>query len=343
MKSVLQCERDKSCQQLLAAKWPNVERIDDVKKIKKVSADIICGGFPCQDLSIAGRRKGLAGERSGLWFEFARIIKSSLPRWVVIENVPGLLSSAGGKDFQTLIKSLVTCGYGVSWRILDSRYFGVAQRRRRVFIVGSLGDGSSAKVLFESKGLQRYIAKGQEAGQDPAAYAVRLAQTSSNGWGVREEETGTLDNTGGGAIVASTINASLGHHGRSSPRGDGGDNLVVGKSLSSRNQRIDYETETLLPMAFTASEQSNAFAWEKPYTPALDAQVPNDTSNIQKGVRTVQGVRRLTPTECERLQGFPDGWTGGFADSTRYKMLGNAVTVSVIRWLGKRIMLQDAK
>jgi DNA (cytosine-5)-methyltransferase 1 len=96
-------------------------------------------------------------------------------------------------------------------------------------------------------------------------------------------------------------------------------------------------------MAFTASEQSNAFAWEKPYTPALDAQVPNDTSNIQKGVRTVQGVRRLTPTECERLQGFPDGWTGGFADSTRYKMLGNAVTVSVIRWLGKRIMLQDAK
>jgi site-specific DNA-cytosine methylase len=103
--------------------------------------DLLCGGFPCQDLSVAGQRAGLAGDRSGLFFEFARIIDAFRPRWVLVENVPGLLSSNGGRDFGVVLGTLADLGYGVGWRILDSRFFGVPQRRRRVFIVGARADG----------------------------------------------------------------------------------------------------------------------------------------------------------------------------------------------------------
>jgi DNA (cytosine-5)-methyltransferase 1 len=400
MECVLQCDNDKSCLKLLSQKWPDVKRIEDVKKIKRIDADLICGGFPCQDVSIAGKRKGLAGERSGLWSEFARVIKKSHPQWVIVENVPGLLSSHGGRDFQTIIESLVECGYGVAWRILDSRYFGVAQRRRRVFIVGSLGSGRSAEVLFESESVSGNIEKGGEEGQDASAYAVRLAQTSSNGWGIREDETGTLDNTGAGAVFAfsagqgakaggigygkesptlkgagsgtnqvPTILANpLGsHHPRNDldnetyiarplraqaqtnnredsdtyvcgtlaasgagvdrPAGQGNELdfcIPVGKPLSSKIQRIDYETETLV-----------TWNWQSGGDVRHDF---NDKPMLHSGQTPAVGVRRLTPLECERLQSFPDFWTEGFADSTRYRMLGNAVTVNVIEWIGNRIM-----
>ncbi|MCJ7442995.1 MAG: DNA (cytosine-5-)-methyltransferase, partial [Methanotrichaceae archaeon] len=144
------CEIDKSCQNILKKHFEGVKIYDDVRTIRNAEpVDLICGGFPCQDLSVAGKRAGLAGERSGLWFEFARVIDELEPKWVVIENVPGLLSSNKGRDFAVIIQWLVKRGYGVSWRILDAQYFGVPQRRRRVFIVGSFGNGRSAEVLFE--------------------------------------------------------------------------------------------------------------------------------------------------------------------------------------------------
>src|SRR3990167_6826375 len=135
MECVLQVEQDNSCLGILARHWPKVKKVNDVRKIKRVSADLICGGFPCQDVSVAGKRAGLDGERSGLWFEFHRIVTEVRPRWVVVENVPGLLSSNAGRDFAVILRGLVECGYGVCWRILDAQYFGVAQRRRRVFVV----------------------------------------------------------------------------------------------------------------------------------------------------------------------------------------------------------------
>ena len=153
-----QVEFDKNCQNILKKHWSETELFDDVRTVGKhnlAPVDVICGGFPCQDVSIAGKRAGLAGERSGLWSEFARIIDELEPKWVVIENVPGLLSSNRGRDFATVIRWLAERGYGVAWRILDSQYFGVAQRRCRVFIVGSFGSGSASEILFEREGVRK--------------------------------------------------------------------------------------------------------------------------------------------------------------------------------------------
>jgi len=148
MECKAQVELDKNCQEILQAHW-NVPLIADVKTAGKHNlppADLICGGFPCQDISLAGERRGLKGERSGLWFEFQRIIAEINPRWVIIENVPGLLTSNGGEDFSTVLQGLAECGYYVCWRILDAQYFGSAGTRRRIFIVA--GNERSREVLF---------------------------------------------------------------------------------------------------------------------------------------------------------------------------------------------------
>ena len=155
-----QCESDAWKQTVLRAHWPSVELFDDICTMQDPDpVDVMIGGFPCQDLSVAGRRKGFTGERSVLAFEFLRIAESLQPRWIVLENVPGLLSSNGGRDFARLIDEVVGCGYGVAWRILDARYFGVPQRRRRVFIVARRADSQhdprsasrlALRALFES-------------------------------------------------------------------------------------------------------------------------------------------------------------------------------------------------
>jgi len=149
-----QVEIDNNCLNLLGQKFPKVEKFKDIRIVKKRNlkpVDIITGGFPCQDLSVAGKRAGLAGKRSGLWFEFERVIDELKPGGFVIENVPGLLSSAGGRDLGTIIRDLVKRGYCVAWRVLNAQYFGVAQRRRRMFLVGYYGDGRAARILFESE------------------------------------------------------------------------------------------------------------------------------------------------------------------------------------------------
>lgn len=208
------CEIDKAAQGILTRHFPNAKLFDDVRKVglqthEKGSIDIICGGFPCQDVSVAGKRAGLAGERSGLWFEFARIIDELEPRWVVAENVPGLLSSNKGQDFAVIIQWLAERGYGVSWRILDAQHFGVPQRRRRVFIVGSLGNGNSAKVLFESEGMSGNTPPRREAGKEVAftigtntgssskkgdgginkTMVMTLGHSQSHGLGIGEQNT----------------------------------------------------------------------------------------------------------------------------------------------------------
>src|SRR3972149_5725559 len=382
METVWQVEIDGNCNDVLGSHWPEVRRYHDITGIdgrELEAADLICGGFPCQDLSVAGRRAGLAGERSGLWFEFHRILAEHRPAWAVVENVPGLLSSNGGRDFAVILRGLVELGYGPAWRILDAQHFGVPQRRRRLFIVGHLGDYRAAQVLFEPESLRGDIAEGGEegpsiadgtlsrslsrvgGGDDPGAnkgaalifgpvgggaygsgrrteddpnlvaypdpsYAVSAGQGGSkHGSGRHNQDT---------FVVAGTVAGAEAHNGNSNPIAE---NLVIAAPLRSRQHpnsnmpgRGGEDDENLVvgPIAPNAGPRSHDAG-------NFHSNQGGDAGHALPGT---SGVRRLPPTECERLQGLPDGWTSQLSDSARYRVLGNAVCVPVVEWLGRRIL-----
>ncbi len=150
---------------------PNLGSITEVDANDIPEADIWSGGFPCQDLSVAGKRAGFAGKRSSLAFTFLDLVEQRRTRWLVLENVPGLFSSNSGADFGRLLYEMEQLGYGVSWRTLDARYFGVAQRRRRVFLVASLESDRSSEVLLECEGCERHPAPRTQKGQGVASGA----------------------------------------------------------------------------------------------------------------------------------------------------------------------------
>ena len=187
---VANVEIDKQCQQVLAKHFPNAKQFSDITDVKgsdliaagfESSRGIITGGFPCQDLSVAGKRRGLAGERSGLFWEIARLIEETKTEWFILENVPGLLTSNKGRDFGVVIGTMADIGYSLAWRVLDAQYFGVPQRRRRVFIVGRrTGDGlSAAEILFKSEGLRRNTTQSKQTRQDTATSTARSFGQSS--------------------------------------------------------------------------------------------------------------------------------------------------------------------
>ena len=343
MTCVWQGEIGKFCNGILEKHWPKVERYGDVKECGKnlEQVELICGGFPCQDVSVAGRREGLAGSKSGLWFEFYRILEELRPRWVVIENVPGLLSSNKGRDFATILQGLAELRYLSAWRILDAQYFGVAQRRRRVFIIGHLGGGRAAQVLFEPtcgprdtppsretregvasfapgsfgeyrKGLTTLRVGGGNDSQGLIAFQAKASATQSMN---PSHTVPTLDVCkAAGSSIAYTVNYV--DDGRKD-RPNGG--MYIGK----------------VDTALTPASKGQTLIASTLVSPHKQWNSAQALPNLQI---TGYGVRRLTPTECERLQGFPDGWTATQSDTRRYKQLGNAVCVSVAEWLGRRIM-----
>ena len=388
-----QVEFDAAARSVLERHWPDAKRINDVREVQGDefgTVDLICGGFPCQDVSVAGRRAGLAGERSGLWYEFHRLIDRVRPRWVVIENVPGLLSSHGGADFAVILRGLVECGYGVAWRILDAQYFGVPQRRRRVFIVGSLGDGRAAEVLFEREGGVGDIAKGGEARPELARdVAASLRDGGGNGRGFNLDTEGNLalapyvmahgqgnaevvkdgepsltanheapivtttfngytggadDNDAqGGHLVAATLNSGGNNGGfRSEP----GEHLVAVPLRAEGHDASEDGTgrQNLIPVyAFTERTRASGATLEAQADLAYALLNPGAGARTQsRNIAGSFGVRRLTPVECERLQGFPDNWTAGQSDSARYRQMGNAVAVPVAEWIGRRVMEASA-
>ena len=173
VKVVASVEIDKKCQEVLAHRFPESKIFDDVTTVKgsdliaagfTPSTGIITGGFPCQDLSVAGKRAGLAGARSGLFWEIARIVDETQTEYFVIENVPGLLSSNNGADFGVVLGTMADLGYSLGWRVLDAQHFGVPQRRKRVFIVGRRGSDSTspAEILFNSQGSRRSASQKQQ-------------------------------------------------------------------------------------------------------------------------------------------------------------------------------------
>lgn len=171
-------EKDENCRKLLAAKWPKAVVLDDVCTAGKhnlPACDVITFGFPCQDLSVAGKRAGLAGGRSGLFYEATRIIDELQSAFCVFENVPGLYSSENGRDFANVLAELERIGYRGAWRCLDAQWFGVAQHRRRVFGVFSRLDSGAecaAEILSLSESLRGHPAPSREAGKVAPALAA---------------------------------------------------------------------------------------------------------------------------------------------------------------------------
>jgi DNA (cytosine-5)-methyltransferase 1 len=346
-----QVEYDPHCQAVLERHYPNVKRYKDVRNVGSETleaVDLICGGFPCQDLSIAGKRAGFAGERSGLWYEYQRIIDEMRPQWVVIENVPGLLSSAKGQDFETIIRALDEFGYGVAWRVLDSQYFGVPQRRMRVFIVASLGNMRCGQVLFESESMSGdFTPSKQEREAVTSTFTVRTGTHGSGGRGYLALKDGAMTLGGQPQWVAKTIgclDSQCGGQKLSGQTAMNGHLLPTwwngGDISASLNTRMN---DQFMPDKANFHAVPAPHVWQfkgqdSSYRPQTDT-MPTVTSTWGTGGNNMPfvGVRRLTPTECERLQGFPDGWTDSQSDTQRYKQMGNAVTVNVIEWLGKRI------
>jgi DNA (cytosine-5)-methyltransferase 1 len=221
---VFQCEKDTFCQKVLKKHWPDVSLKSDITLVEPSDipeSAIWCGGFPCQDLSLAnqGKRKGLEGERSGLFTQFAGLVADARPKWLVIENVPGLLNSRDGEDFRDVVQTLDDIGYFVAWRILDAKYFGTPQRRRRVFLVASYQNDGASRVLFEH-GTSAEVAGESQTPLHPASEFTRsrfqesdlfsiqhatigrkhTAGPQAKGWR-NDGETYTLDSRGSADVV----------------------------------------------------------------------------------------------------------------------------------------------
>lgn len=321
------CEIDKHAQKILQRHFPDATLHTDVRKVsyERGAVDIICGGFPCQDLSVAGKRRGLAGERSGLWHEFARIIDETQPSWVVIENVPGLFSSNAGRDFAVIIDWLAQRGYGVGWRVLDAQGFGLAQRRKRVFIVGSFGTPRGCTVLLESESVRRdSTASRKERQGDTRTAQNRLGDgvpRSAHTLTTKYQSTWYYNSA---TFIPTTyaieesIDENIAHR-------------SVASALTAVGRRPEIDGNFVL-FAIAINDQHGQ--WSELYEQSHTLS----TTKVEQVLQGAIGVRRLTPTECERLQGFPDGWTAGQADSNRYKQLGNAVAAPVAEWIGRRIM-----
>lgn len=210
------CEIDDFPSAVLKARWPHVPNLGDITKVdwKEVkraygAADLVVGGSPCQSFSIAGDRTGLDGA-SGLMWEYVRAIRGLMPRWLFWENVPGALSSSHGEDFGCLLRELDALGYGLAWRVLDAQFFGVPQRRERLFVVGSLGEGGAQRaceVLFEPESLPWDLATSREKRKELAARAGIGAEGAGGAMNPADPQSKRVFSTDG---PAPTINSGTG-------------------------------------------------------------------------------------------------------------------------------------
>lgn len=366
--------------------------------------DLLVGGTPCQSFSVAGLRGGLADDRGNLALQFLKLAQRTRPRWLVWENVPGVLSSNGGRDFGCILGGMVELGYGIAYRVLDAQFFGVAQRRRRVFVVGYLGDWRrAAAVLFERHSLQGHPPPRREKG--PAVAALTADGVGTCGADDNQGQAGHLIPAGIGPDnqTARSLTASHTATGRLDPNectlvsvpileagartgnstddpragmgvGEPGDpmfTLQSGKqhaiAFSAKDHGADAMDDCSPTLRAGGYSKSHANAGVMPAV-ALRVDVPHieDPFAVQPCLSrtaggpgsqdwrfhaaTVQGsaVRRLTPVECERLQGFPDDYTAvpyrgkPAADGPRYKALGNSMAVPVMAWIGERIAMVEA-
>ncbi len=414
---------------VLAHHYPTVPLHGDFTTIgadQYGAIDLLVGGTPCQSFSVAGLRGGLDDDRGNLALEFLRLADRKRPRWVVWENVPGVLSSNGGRDFGSILGGLGELGYGFAYRVLDAQFFGVAQRRRRVFVVGYLGDWRpAAAVLFERHSMSGHPAPRREKGQRVAdsltvganqcsgfpgdftdcPWPTDIAPTLNAAFGAKQGLEDQHVNAGcplfvpavANAITASLANAATGHNkdenviafdAYNQSETDG-----VSKTVAARNDQdtascvaqpimaggpvsgnqsgdfvvTPFDTTQISsphnysnpqsgdpchPLAAGAHPPAVAFEANMSFaTPDTSGVNPTLTRRHHASVAIASAVRRLTPRECERLQGFPDDWTlipyrnkpaDQCPDGPRYKALGNSMAVPVMRWIGERIAAVEA-
>ena len=429
-------EIDKFASAVLAHRYPEVRNFGDFTQIDAAATgtiDVLVGGTPCQSFSLAGHRLGLDDPRGNLTLEFLRLAARARPRWVVWENVPGVLSIDGGRTFGTVLRTLADLGYGVAYRVLDAQFFGVPQRRRRVFVVAHLGGWQApAAVLFERESLRRDLAPRRKTGEivtaitanslgtcggDPKQAqaghilpAAVVGHSVSAKWAKRgsgpsgseyhnlvahtlrgEGFDATEDGSGKGiplavafsckdygADASEDVAPTLRAMGHDESHPNAGGQLAVAFRGCGQDGFVPREvappiTSTdggnTVPMVFEARYARNGRGAPDVVAPPLKAQ--SGTSGRGDGAPLLASwvaVRRLTPRECERLQGFPDDHTlipgysiklkpyeivemaeylgisieraklyGATPDGPRYKAIGNSMAVPVMRWIGARI------
>jgi DNA (cytosine-5)-methyltransferase 1 len=392
---------------VLSHHYPAVPNLGDIRSIDGAAwrgpVDILVGGTPCQSFSVAGRRDGLSDDRGNLALAFVELADAVKPSFILWENVPGVLSSKDN-SFGCFLGRLAGeslpleppggrwadsgCVFGpertVAWRCLDAQYFGLAQRRKRVFVVGCPTTGAnSIEVLFEFKGVRRDTAPGRGPQADVAG--TLKAGARSGGWG------NSADYAAAGYIrsadrVTQALTARFGSGGPDDNKAQGGfyvaaaygggntgGEIPVATAISSHGGRMDFDTETFVAhtlrgegydasedgtgrqnlvvspqraMAFTERTRDDGRTLETQDDLAYALTNPGSggRAHSRQILDGFTGVRRLTPVECERLMGFPDGYTDipGACDSARYKALGNSMAVPVMRWIGKRILMEIA-
>jgi DNA (cytosine-5)-methyltransferase 1 len=323
-----QVEYDARCRQVLARHWPGVNRYDDVRIVngfELTPVDVITYGFPCQDLSVAGKRAGLDGDRSGLFFEAIRIIREmreatdgTFPRVAVAENVVGLLSADGGDAMGRCLDALAEVGaVAVEWRVLDAQWFGVPQRRRRVFLVAVFDPrtASAGPVFPEPESVRGDLAAQREAGETVAG--TLGGGSGERGWACDTDRMTFVP------AVTGTVTTTW-------AKGPGNTQVEEGLCIpafvkAKRAQSVD-DDETWKP--------------DGP-APTLNAFDNNSETRATVLAPAALGVRRLTPRECERLQGWPDDHTRytidgtEVPDSARYRMAGNGVAAPVAKYVAE--------
>ena len=413
---------------VLAHHYPDTPNYGDMTAFKgwpdDRSIDLLVGGTPCQSFSVAGLRRGLDDPRGNLMLTYLAIAAQYRPKWLVWENVPGVLSSNRGRDFGSFLGALGQCGYGFAYRVLDAQFYGVPQRRRRVFVVGHLGDWRrAAAVLFERESLSGHPAPSRKAREETAGTVTTRAgsggaggkpdgaavnhfvptvagsldtqcgggklthQSATNGHLILEKDVmGTLTARMFAALGARDVEEGALH----AVAFDAYNQQTTGNVSKPVAARSDQDTASVI--AFGAAPLNTQLGLRGPHTsnspreglgvgnigdPAYTIQAAHSHAVIAFGaqnsaaqgdsvstevtptldksktpaVAQASAVRRLTPVECERLQGFPDDYTQipwrnkpaeNCPDGPRYKAMGNSMAVPVMRWLGERISMVDA-
>ncbi len=333
----------------------------DITKIKAENLpdfDLLCGGFPCQAFSIAGKRRGFEDTRGTLFFDVARILDYKRPRLVLLENVKGLLSHENGRTFKTIISTLAELGYSVEWQVLNSKNFGVPQNRERVFIAGYLGKFPGRKIFPIT----------ENDSEDIILPTITTRITAdSNGSYVRKKQAPKqiIGGSQGNRVydpsgISTTIASQAG--GLGAKTGLYAIPVLTPNRINKRQNGRRFKENGEPSFTLTGQDVHGVMvpeATKKGYAIAhegdsINLSVPNSKTRrgrvgqgiaqtIDTGMQqhTLQGcrIRRLTPRECERLQGFPDDWTAGASDTQRYKMCGNAVTVNVVEVVVKKMMI----